>query len=89
MSSYADESSNPSDLGYQSNLAVDFNIPTFGGFERRRITNQVRVRGWRVGKYTYIGQARVDNHWGPGFIVTRGNTVYGMNHRGIQVMRKF
>ena len=58
-------------------------------FERRKITKNFKVRGWQVARNVYLGQVKVAKKWGLGLVYKRGNTVFGMNNRGIQVMKRF
>ncbi len=89
LNTQADETFKPYDLQYQADLSLSFEDSVLGGFERRKMSSQMKIRGWKVGKNTYFGQTRVDDRWGLGFVIDRGNTVYGLNHRGIQFLRKF
>lgn len=59
------------------------------GLERKRFADSIRVRGWQVGSNVYFGQTKVGKKWGLGVAVERGDTVYGLNHRGIQVLKRF
>ena len=69
-------------------LDLKFHEVKLGGFERRKITSELRVRGWKIGN-ALVGQTKVAGHWGLGFVLQQGATTYGVNHRGIQVMRRF
>ena len=89
LNTHAEETFNSYDLKYRADLSLEFNDFKSSGFERRKLTDQLRVRGWQVGRNTYFGQARVDDRWGLGFVVDRGDTIYGINHHGIQVLKKF
>jgi hypothetical protein len=60
-----------------------------GDFTRMRVSPQLRVRGWKLSNKVYFGQAKVGNRWGVGFLVEHKDYVYGVNHRGIQLMRRF
>jgi hypothetical protein len=60
-----------------------------GDFMRMRVSPQLRVRGWKLSNKVYFGQAKVGNRWGVGFLVEHKDYVYGVNHRGIQLMRRF
>lgn len=70
-------------------LQYKFDEQKLGGFERIKVADGMRVRGWQVGKHTHFGQAKVNDKWGLGFVFRKGNTSYGVNHRGIQFNRKF
>ncbi|MBV1879433.1 MAG: hypothetical protein KUG79_17460 [Pseudomonadales bacterium] len=69
-------------------LDLQFHEVKLGGFERLKLSHDLKIRGWQFGS-AYVGQTKIADHWGLGFVVTRGRTIYGMNHRGIQVLRKF
>jgi hypothetical protein len=60
-----------------------------GDFTRMRVSPQLRVRGWKLSNKVYFGQAKVGNRWGVGFLVEHKDYVYGVNHRGLQLMRRF
>jgi len=70
-------------------MQLQFDDMKLGGFERYKLNNKMRVRGWQFGEKTYIGQTKVGKKWGLGFVFENGDTVYGVNHRGIQIMRRF
>lgn len=67
----------------------DFDSAAIGNIERRRLTGNIRVRGWEVRENFYIGQARVGDKWGLGMVFQQGKTVYGLNHRGLEVTYSF
>ena len=75
-------------LPVRSSLNLNFDPMKAGGFERRKISKDFRIRGWQIGQNTYFGQTKVDDHWGVGFVFEKGDIAYGMNHRGIQFTRK-
>ncbi len=66
----------------------NFDEPKLGGFERVKVGG-MKVRGWQIGKHTHFGQAKVNDKWGLGFVVNKGNTSYGVNHRGIEFSQRF
>lgn len=70
-------------------VRYDFDSSLPAGLERKRFTDDIRVRGWKVADRVYFGQAKVADEWGVGFVFQDGNTVYGLNNRGIQVTRQF
>jgi hypothetical protein len=70
-------------------VEYDLDESPLAGIERKRFSSDLRIRGWQVARRLYFGQTKVANEWGLGFVYTNGNTVYGLNHRGIQVMRRF
>jgi len=49
----------------------------------------LRIRGWRISNHLYVGQAKVAKKWGLGLVYEVNNTVYGLNHRGLQIMKRF
>lgn len=67
----------------------EFSDDRLGGFERKKMTKDLRVRGWELSDNIYFGQAKVGKKWGLGFVYENGDTIYGLNHRGIQVMKRF
>jgi len=62
-------------------------LPT--GFYRKKLSSDFRIRGWEISDSLYLGQAKVGDKWGLGMVFQNGNTAYGINHRGIQVMKSF
>lgn len=91
----ADETTAAQDLSFEiTNLktpltAYDFSAERLGGFERKKLTSNINVRGWKISNSLYFGQARVAKKWGLGFVLERDNTVYVLSHRGIQVSKRF
>lgn len=59
------------------------------GIDKYKMSKGLRVRGWQFGNRVYFGQAKVGKKWGVGVIVDRGQYVYGINNRGIQLLRRF
>lgn len=81
----------PLDLAYRpvDNLSVDFKSANIAGLEQRQLTSSVQVRGWQVAQNIYFGRARVGDRSGVGLVFDQGDTVIGINHRGIQFTRDF
>ena len=67
----------------------EFDEVRLGGFERYKLGDSLRVRGWQVGDRAYFGQTKVGKKWGLGFVFEKGDIVYGVNHRGMQITRQF
>ena len=65
----------------------DFEDEKLGGLERRKITKDLRMRGWDVGNGIYFGQAKVGKKWGVGFVYEKEDMVYGINNRGVQIVK--
>ena len=59
------------------------------GLYRKKLSSDFRIRGWRVADSMYLGQAKVGNKWGFGMVYEKGNTSYGINHRGVQMLKRF
>ncbi|MBT4160124.1 MAG: hypothetical protein HOE54_02380 [Gammaproteobacteria bacterium] len=79
----------PLDLKIEKPARFEFSDTILGGFERKKLNRDVRLRGWNVGNGIYIGQAKFAKKWGLGFVYENGDTVYGLNNRGIQVLKRF
>jgi len=77
------------DSGTFQATQYEFEDVRLGGFERRKMASNFRVRGWQVAKNVYIGQAKVAKKWGLGLVYQHGNAFYGINNHGIQVMKRF
>ncbi len=58
-------------------------------FTRKRYARDLRIRGWEIKDGVYLGQTKVSDQWGLGLVYESGDTFYGVNHRGIQVLKKF
>ena len=57
--------------------------------ERHKFTRKLRVNGWLIGDSAYVGQTKVADKWGFGFVVDRGATKYGLNNRGMEFVWVF
>jgi hypothetical protein len=76
-------------LASSSSTSFEFTDQKLGGFERKRMGKDLRIRGWRISNHLYVGQAKVAKKWGLGLVYEVNNTVYGLNHRGLQIMKRF
>lgn len=78
-------------LASSSNASINFEFTDqkLGGFERKRMSKDLRIRGWRITDHLYVGQAKVAKKWGLGLVYEVDNTVYGLNHRGLQITKRF
>ena len=72
-----------------ASVSYDFDDTSIAGFQRKNIAKDLRIRGWKISDRLYLGQAKVAGKWGLGAVYERGDMVYGINHRGIQVMKRF
>ncbi len=77
------------DTAASGDVLYDFDDTRIAGFERKNIAKDLRIRGWKISDGLYLGQAKVADKWGLGAVYERGDMVYGINHRGIQVMKRF
>ena len=80
------------DLSYDAGVSAvnyQFDDQTLGGFERHKLAGGMKIRGWQVSTHTRVGQTKVNDKWGLGFVYEKDNTSYGVNHRGIQFNRRF
>lgn len=71
-------------------------FPLNAGIHRLKLANGLGVRGWRVHEGLYLGQAKVADRWGLGFLLQSGSSVndpgvnyFGLNYRGLQYVREF
>lgn len=76
-------------LATASPAQYQFDTSAVAGLESRKITSEFRIRGFEVASNVYVGQTKVADSWGLGVVYERGDTYFGMNHRGIQVMKRF
>jgi len=79
-----------------SMVPVDRYAPTIrlrdeklAGFRSIKATGELRIRGWEIRDNVYFGQTKVGGRWGPGILIERDSYVYGINHRGIQILKRF
>ena len=79
----------PQDTAASADARYDFHETRVAGFERKKITKDLRIRGWKISDGLYLGQAKVANKWGLGVVYERGDVAFGINNRGIQVMKRF
>ena len=81
----------PLDLSFTAVPSPVFDAGTFDAsrMARLRYHPQLRVNGWQLGSHTYVGQARVGGQWGLGLLIDRGDNVFGVNHRGVQWLKRF
>ncbi len=83
----------PLDLSFASSsnarTSFEFTDQKLGGFERKRMSKDLRIRGWRINDHLYVGQAKVAKKWGLGLVYEVDNTFYALNHRGLQIMKRF
>jgi hypothetical protein len=69
--------------------AYEFSEQKLAGFYRKKLSPNLRIRGWEIADSLYLGQAKVGDKWGLGMVLQKGNTAYGINHRGFQMMKRF
>ena len=79
----------PRDTAASADVRYDFHETRVVGFERKKITKDLRIRGWKISDGLYLGQAKVADKWGLGVVYERGDVAFGINNRGIQVMKRF
>ncbi len=58
-------------------------------FEKRKYSEDFRIKGWEVSENVYFGEAKVAGRKGPGLVVEQGNLSWGFNHRGAEVLFRF
>ncbi len=89
----ADESDRVFDFSAREDTAIstvyEFDGDPALGFERKNIAKNLRIRGWEISNRLYVGQAKVANKWGIGLVYDHGATVFGINHRGLQILKRF
>lgn len=85
----ADEVTRSPELNLSAPVAYDFVNENSAGLYRKKLSSDFRIRGWEIADSLYFGQAKVGNKWGLGMVFQSGDTAYGINHRGIQVMKRF
>ena len=69
--------------------AYEFSEEKLAGFYRKKLSPELRILGWEIADSLDLGQANVGDKWGFGMVLQKGNTAYGINHRGIQIMKRF
>jgi hypothetical protein len=68
---------------------VSFRDQSIGNITDLKETADLRVRGWQVKNNMYFGQTKVADRWGVGLFIKRKDIVYGINNRGVQILKKF
>ena len=59
------------------------------GIIRLKIDRSMRIRGWELRNKTYVGQTKVGSEWGVGVLFVRESYSWGVNNRGLSVIKKF
>ena len=67
---------------------IDFQDQRLSGLTYLKATSELRVRGWEIRDNFYFGQTKVGNKWGLGILIERDSFVYGINNRGIQILKR-
>lgn len=52
-------------------------------------SKNLKVRGFKIGKGIYFGQAKVAGKYGLGFVVDKQTYSWGVNNRGISIAKRF
>jgi hypothetical protein len=73
--------------GYSPTISI--RVQNQSGLKKLKATGELRIRGWEVKDDFYIGHTKVGDRWGLGILIERDDYVYGINHRGIQVLKRF
>jgi len=54
-----------------------------------KLTKELRVRGWKVRENVYFGHTKVANKWGLGVLIEHRGVIFGINNRGLQILKQF
>ena len=54
-----------------------------------KLTSELRIRGWKISDKFYVGHTKVANRWGVGVLVEHRGLVFGVNNRGVQILKRF
>jgi len=68
---------------------MQFRDGSIGNLKYLRLTKELRIRGWKVRENVYVGHTKVANRWGLGVLVKHRGVVYGINNRGLQILKQF
>lgn len=60
-----------------------------GKLEYVKYSKDFKIRGWKVGKGIYWGQAKIAGDYGVGIVVERKGYSWGINNRGIGFLKRF
>ena len=51
--------------------------------------NSLKVRGFKASSNVYVGQSKVAGQYGVGFVVEQKSFAWGLNNRGISIVKRF
>ena len=87
---WADATFQAADVAQQTNAAFfEFEKQRAGDLAKKKYAKDFKLRGWGVAHGVYFGGTKVADEWGIGFVYERGDTTYGFNNRGVQVVTRF
>lgn len=52
-------------------------------------SKNLKIRGFKVSKGIYMGQAKVAGHYGLGVVVEHDSFSWGINNRGASILKRF
>lgn len=58
-------------------------------YEKRRYSDDFRVKGIEIRKNVYFGEAKIAGEKGPGIVVEKGSLTWGFNHQGAEIQLRF
>ncbi|MEE8060052.1 MAG: hypothetical protein V3T17_19800 [Pseudomonadales bacterium] len=54
-----------------------------------KFSKNLKIRGFEIAQGVYIGQAKVAGKYGFGVVVDKKDFSWGINHRGISILKRF
>lgn len=51
--------------------------------------NNLKLRGWEIADKIYFGQAKIAGEYGLGLVVQNKSFTFGLNNRGIALLKSF
>ncbi len=77
-------------LSSQTVLANDsFYEAAKSSVEVMKYSKDLKVRGFKINKGMYFGQAKVAGKYGVGLVVEKRSFAWGINNRGISISKRF
>lgn len=81
--------SQPVSFQEPTSLEMQFRDSKIANLRNLKLSRDLRVRGWKVRDNVYVGHTKVANKWGLGVLIEHRSVVYGINNRGVQILKRF
>ena len=81
VSSQAAQAGEPTEASYEGTIAGDIKVLEF--------SKNLKIRGWQLSEGIYMGQAKVAGNYGLGLVIDSKSYSWGINNRGISILKRF